>query len=244
MNPGYLFSKMNRLIISFSRFLARETNLSAATTADSSRSIPLAVFSHGKFSFTTEVPGEYAFTTNGNKVIRAKLAQPEIIELGNLKSRVEFFPVTDETIQPVEINTLKSFTEFDDPAIKYFAGKAKYTINFNLPGFVSSSDSIVLDLGKMSATAEVILNGKLLAYPWQSDTRLDLTGMLKAENKLEITVAVVCRNRFIGDLIQYGSIKSLWTTSPVETILKKDMPLKPSGLMGPLRLVGYKSRFF
>jgi hypothetical protein len=85
----------------------------------------------------------------------------------------------------------------------------------------------------------VILNGKLLAYPWQSNTRLFVSGTLKAENKLEINVANVCRNRFIGDLIEYGSVKSLWTTSPIETILNKDMLLKPSGLMGPLELIGY-----
>ena len=89
-----------------------------------------------------------------------------------LKIRIEFFPISDEVIQPVEVTTLKSLTEFENPAIKYFAGKAKYTINFSAPDFVSASDSILLDLGKLSATSEVILNGKLLAYPWQSNTRL------------------------------------------------------------------------
>jgi hypothetical protein len=96
-------------------------------------------------------------------------------------------------------------------------------------------------LGELSATSEVILNGKLLANPWQSNTCLFVSGLIKAENKLEITVANVCRNRFIGDLIQFGSVKSLWTTSPIETILNKDMPLKSSGLMGPLKLIGYNS---
>ncbi len=98
-------------------------------------------------------------------------------------------------------------------------------------------------MGNLSATSEVILNGKLLAYPWQPNTRLVVSGLLKAENKLEITVANVCRNRFIGDLIQFGKVQSLWTTSPIETILDKDMPLKPSGLMGPLKLIGYTNQF-
>jgi hypothetical protein len=209
--------------------------------ADTSISIPQAFLKQGKFSFTSELTGDYAFTTNNNKVITTKLTQPKNLELGNVKIRIEFFPISDEVIQPVEVTALKSLTEFENPAIKYFAGKAKYTINFSAPDFVSGSDSILLDLGNLSATSEVILNGKLLAYPWQSNTRLVVSGMLKAENKLEITVANVCRNRFIGDLIQFGSVKSLWTTSPIETILNKDMPLKPSGLMGPLKLVGYNS---
>jgi len=211
--------------------------------ADTSAAIPHTVFNQGKFAFTTEVSGQYEFTTNGNKVIQTKLAQPKIVDLSNSKIRIEFFPITDEVIQPVEVTRLKSLTEFDDPAIKFFAGKAKYTINFSVTGkFISTSDSIILDLGILSATSEVALNGIVLAYPWQPNTRLDISGMLKAENRLEITVANVCRNRFIGDLIQYGSVKSLWTTSPVETILNKDMPLKPSGLMGPLRLIVYRNQ--
>jgi len=207
--------------------------------ADTSLAIPLAVISQMKFQFTSELTGDFAFTTNDNKVIKTKLSQPEIFDLSNSKIRIEFFPISDEVIQPVEVTALKSLTEFDDPAIKYFAGKVKYTINFSKADFVSAIDSIVIDLGKLSATSEVILNGKLLAYPWQSNTRLVVSDLLKAENILEISVANVCRNRFIGDLIQYGSVKSLWTTSPIETILNKEMPLKPSGLMGPLKLVGY-----
>jgi hypothetical protein len=209
--------------------------------ADTSFQIPIAVFNEGRFSITSTLTGEYNFTTNEKKQIYAKLNQPEIAEIGNTKTKIEFFPVSNEVIPPLEINGLKSLTEFDDPAIKYFAGKAKYTIQFKAADFVSKNDSILLDLGNMSATSEVILNGKLLAYPWQSNTHLIITDLLQSENKLEITVATVCRNRFIGDLNQYGSVKSLWTTSPIESILHKDMPLMPSGLMGPIKILAYKS---
>jgi hypothetical protein len=211
---------------------------------DTSSVIPQAVFTHWQYSFTTSSSGEYVFTTNGKEIIKTKLNQPEIIYPEKLKIRIEFFPISDEVIKPVEITKLKSLTEFEDPAIKYFAGKTRYSINFSVPGnFSSSGDSIVLDLGNLSATSEVILNGKLLAYIWQPNTSLAVTELLKPENNLEITVANVCRNRFIGDLIQYGSVKSLWTTSPIETILNKDMPLKPSGLIGPLKLLSFKRQY-
>ena len=219
--------------------LARKQIFPQQQLTDTLFQIPQAALNQGQFSFTSELTGDYAFKTNKNKGIKTKLAQPKILDLGNTKIRIEFFPITDEVIQPLEVTSLKSLIEFDNPAIKYFTGKAKYTVNFNAPDFASASDSILLDLGNLSATSEVILNGKLLAYPWQSNTRLDVSGLLEAENKLELSVVNVCRNRFIGDLIQYGSVKSLWTTSPIETILKKDMPLKPSGLMGPLKLIGY-----
>ena len=205
--------------------------------SDTSLAIPQADFINEEFLFTTSLTGEYVFTTSNNKILKAKLTQPQIIDPDNLKIRIEFSPVSNEIIKPVEIAELKSLTEFDEPQIKYFAGKAKYTVNFSIPhNIISAKDSIVLDLGKLSATAEVILNGKLLAYPWRPNTCISVSGILKEENKLEVTVANVCRNRFIGDLIQYGSIKSLWTTSPIETILNRNMPLKPSGLIGPIKL--------
>jgi hypothetical protein len=62
---------------------------------------------------------------------------------------------------------------------------------------------------------------------------------LKTNNILEVTVANVCRNRFIGDYIQFGNIQTMWTTSPIEKFLNKDTSLKPSGLIGPIKLIQY-----
>jgi hypothetical protein len=204
---------------------------------DTTLAIPQATFSKSKFGFTSNLSGEYAFTTNDNRIVKANLVQTKIAPIDNFKATIEFFPISDEVIQPVEITKLKSFTEFDDPAIKYFAGKAKYTITFKTPNsFISETDSVVLDLGNIDATAEVRLNGKFLTYAWMPNTELVVSGLLKNENKLEITVADVARNRFIGDWNQFGKIKSIWSTS---NALKKDLPLKPSGLMGPLKLMKY-----
>jgi hypothetical protein len=61
--------------------------------------------------------------------------------------------------------------------------------------------------------------------------------MLKNENELEVSVANVYRNRFIGDFIQFGKVKNLYTSSPITDFLNKDMPLSPSGLKGPVRIV-------
>jgi hypothetical protein len=208
---------------------------------DTSYAIPQVNLSKGEYRFTTALTGAYTFTTNHFEILKTELTQPEIIDPLNLKIRIEFSPISDEIIKPVEIPILKSLTEFDEPGIKYFAGNAKYTINFSIPkNFLNNSDSIVLNIGNLSATGEVILNGKFLAYPWQPNTCLFVSDILHEENKLEITIADVCRNRFIGDLIQFGSVKSLWTTSPIETILNRDMPLIPSGLMGPLKLISFK----
>lgn len=207
--------------------------------ADTLSILPQVFGENGKFTFKVDVSGDYAFTNNKGKVIMKKLSQPEVLSLKEVNTRIEFLPISGEKMASMNVNQLKSLTEFNEPSVRYFAGKAKYTMPFTVPeNFIINSDSIVLNLGEFSATAEVVLNGTVIAYAWQPNTCLPVN-LLKGVNKLEITVATVCRNRIIGDLIQYGSIKNLWTTSPVETILSKEMPLKPSGLMGPVRLVGY-----
>lgn len=207
-------------------------------------SVPQAELKKGKFELKSVFTGEFDLNTNDTKLIKTKLVQPKVLDILKPKIKIEFFPISDEIIPSVEMTSLKSLTEFENPAIKYFAGKAKYTITFNVPkNYSNSEDSIVLNLGKMDATAEVVLNGKLLTYAWQSDTRIPVMNLLKGENKLVVTVATVCRNRFIGDLNQFGTVKSLWTTSPIDQILNKTMPLKPSGLMGPIQLVEYKIEY-
>ena len=61
-------------------------------------------------------------------------------------------------------------------------------------------------------------------------------------NKLQVTVTNVYRNRMIGDSIQFNKVQSVWTSSPIERFLDKDKPLKPSGLMGPLKLIKVKQQ--
>ena len=111
-----------------------------------SSEIPLATFRNGKFSFTSNQSCEYSFTTNSNQLFKRHLEQAKVAEIENFKGKIEFFPISDEVISPLVITKLKSFTEFDNPAIKYFAGKARYTLTFSAPnGFDSANDSIALN---------------------------------------------------------------------------------------------------
>lgn len=202
--------------------------------------VPQAEFRNGEYNFKAGETGDFEFIKTDGKKFKVTLTKPLETELSDLKMHLEFFPISDKKISPLDMTTLKSLTEFDEPEIRYFAGKVKYTILFDTPeGFAGKGDSILLNLGKIDATAEVSLNGNKLGFTWFPDTEINVSGLLKSENKLEVTVANVCRNRFIGDLIQYGEVKSLFTTSPIATILKKEMPLKPSGLMGPITLKQY-----
>jgi hypothetical protein len=71
---------------------------------------------------------------------------------------------------------------------------------------------------------------------WKPGTELDVSGTLQRENELVVSVVNVYRNRFIGDLTQFGEIRNLRTSSPITDLLARDEPLKRSGLLGPLKL--------
>lgn len=223
-------------------FLAARQIFPRQPTGDAEDALPRVTQRDGKFDFTGDHGGDYSFETNSGRSIRMNLVAPKVIDLQGTKTNIDFASIADETIQSIEVNNLKSLTEFENPAIKYFAGKAKYSMEFSAPeDFTSFGNSVSLNLGNLSATAEVSLNGAPLGFAWIPDSEFEVSHLLRKVNKLEVTVANVCRNRFIGDLRQGGEIKSLWTTSPIESILNKDMPLKPSGLIGPVKISAYHS---
>lgn len=184
------------------------------------------------------------FVFNGydkpHQLTNIKPVEPEIAEVSNFTGRITFSPAYPAKIEPVEISELKSWTDFANPAIKYFSGKANYTIHFKLPfGFTPGKDSTLLSLGKIGIIGGVQLNGKWLGNIWLPDFRMDVSRVLKDDNELQVVVANVYRNRIIGDLIEYGKMHNLWTTSPVETFFEKDKTLQPAGLLGPIQLIKF-----
>ena len=203
-----------------------------------STEIPLVTFDDKVGKVIAGISGDYEFQTRSGKIITGSYSQPEEADIDAFTGKIDFNPGYAGTIPPVEITSLKPLNEYEDQDIRYFAGNAIYTINFNATGdFLSQDAGLWLDTGCFDAVAEVTLNGKLLGRIWKPGTCLDVSGILKAENQLVVNVANVYRNRFIGDYIQYGKIKDLFTSSPIGQFLNKDRPLKSSGLIGPLKLI-------
>jgi len=162
----------------------------------------------------------------------------EVLTVDKLEATLQFLPAYDATIAPISITDLKSLTEFDNPDIKYFAGTVNYQIKFSLlTDFGMNKEFIQLDMGQFETTASVSLNGKSLGIIWLPGTKLNVKNLLKKDNLLEVSVNTAFRNRIIGDYIQYGKLKNVWTSGPVEQFLSNDKPLKPTGLLGPLRII-------
>jgi hypothetical protein len=159
-----------------------------------------------------------------------------------------FYPITglsgDQAKGLIVFDELEDWLKRPEPAVKNFSGKAVYRKVFELPvqgisgqAEVNSSElpeRLFLDLGSVSETAHVKLNGKDLGVVWCKPWQVEITQAVKTgENTLEIEVVNLWPNRLVGD-------KKL----PVaERRTRKNMFVGwlnndqlPSGLLGPVTI--------
>ncbi len=101
----------------------------------------------------------------------------------------------------LHLEKLASLTTNADPGVKYFSGTATYTKTVVAPReWFSDGGALVLDLGRVSDIAEVIVNGRALGELWKPPYRVDVTAALRpGENRLEIEVTNEWTNRLAGD---------------------------------------------
>jgi hypothetical protein len=205
-------------------------------------SIPQVTYGQDGFVFTALEGGKYTFTTNTGSNYTLELGGAKTYEIKDFDGRIDFSPIYDEKIGPVKISEFKSFTDFEDDKVKYFAGVAKYSVDFDVdPGFYSDNDSVVLSLGQFDAIAEVSLNDNFLGNIWHPVIRVPVRLLRENGNHMEVTVPTMCRNRIIGDLRAYGKVKTIWLPGDAITRLDKEKQLKPTGIIGPVRLINYQN---
>jgi hypothetical protein len=136
--------------------------------------------------------------------------------------------------EPVAFDSLISWTDHDDPLIKYFSGQATYRTTFDLAGGNHKNARMWLDLGQSKNLAAVRLNGKNLGVVWTAPYRVDITDAVQPKgNRLEIDVVNLWPNRLIGDAALPPEKRRTRTNV---ALVKKDTPLLPSGLLGPVQL--------
>jgi hypothetical protein len=130
--------------------------------------------------------------------------------------------------------TLASWPDNGDPGVKYYSGTATYTKTIDVHEEWLKGQRIVLDLGDVRELAEVSVNGRSLGIAWHPPYQIDATSAVKqGANTLEIKVTNLWVNRLIGDR-QPGAKKYTFT---VMSTYKADAPLRPSGLLGPVRIL-------
>jgi hypothetical protein len=202
------------------------------------QAVPSIVMENNSLVAVLNTEGEFELISGRQKNYTLKSSKEKEFMISDYSGKISFEPGYSATIQPVQFTKLQWLTESDHPDIKYFTGTAIYAISFRFPADkIPKADSILLDLGEFETLAEIKLNGTNLGRVWKPGTYIPVKGMLKNENVLEVSVANIYRNRFIGDFIQFGKIQNLSTSSPITDFLNKDMPLRPSGLKGPIRII-------
>ena len=160
---------------------------------------------------------------------------------------------------PRHFATLASWSDAADPALKYFAGRGLYEKRFDLSA-AEAVQARTLDLGDVRELVRVTLNGQDLGCLWEAPYRVSVAGALKAgANVLTLTVYNTWPNRLIGDAIvrKAGAVEpsmhgvpdwvtagkaesgtGIQTWSNFADAWSADEPLRPAGLLGPVRLLG------
>ena len=140
----------------------------------------------------------------------------------------------------ITLDKLTSWSDSTDAGVKYFSGAGTYTQSLQAAaGWFTPGTRLWLDLGDVKNLASVTVNGKTLGVVWHAPYRVDVTSALKpGTNTISVKVINAWVNRLIGDL-QPGATK--YTYADVAPY-KADSPLLPSGLLGPVTVIGASVR--
>jgi hypothetical protein len=131
----------------------------------------------------------------------------------------------------VRFDRLWDWSQSDDGSIRYYSGKAVYTKVFDYAD--TAGGPVYLDLGVVKNIARVALNDQDLGIVWTAPWQVELSPALKSgSNHLKIEVINLWPNRLIGDAGLPPEKRLTTTNIP----FKKDTPLTPSGLLGPVTL--------
>ena len=159
----------------------------------------------------------------------------------------------------VTLDQLISWPDSTDNGVKYFSGTATYVKDIEIPAdLLAKGNRLYLDLGDVKNLAQVKLNGTDLGILWKPPFRVDIASAAKpGTNHLEVSVVNLWPNRLIGDEQLPEDVEWLpsgglakwpqWLLdgkpSPNGRVtfttwhhITKNMPLLPSGLIGPVTL--------
>jgi len=155
--------------------------------------------------------------------------------------------------EKIIFDTLQDWTSHANEGIKYYSGIATYRNTFDVGVSAEWADTLYLNLGTVHNIARVRLNGSDLGVVWTSPWQVKLGDRLKRKgNILEIEVTNTWVNRLIGDeqpankdvrqvkwdngLLEGKSYPAGRYTFTTYRYYKADMPLAPSGLLGPVTI--------
>lgn len=152
------------------------------------------------------------------------------------------FPTGWGAPDSVSLDKLVSWTDHENPGIRYFSGIARYEKDVEIPQrWLRDNSRLYLDLGQIWCIGEVFLNGQSVGIVWKPPYRVDITDAVKTgSNRLEVEIANTWANRLVGDARLPEDQRLCQTNITGSGTPRKpwrEVPLRESGLLGPVRLV-------
>lgn len=212
----------------------------------------------GSVTIEAGQPGAYQLRTASGKTLAAEVsALPPVLAIAG-EWKLDF-PPRSGAPEHVVLPKLISWSEHADAGVRYFSGTATYHKTFDVTAaMLGDGRRLCLDLGQVAIMAEVTLNGRKSEALWRRPFAADVTRAVRpGQNVLEIRVVNLWVNRLIGDEQlpddsprQDGVTLKAWPAWLLEgkpsptgrytftshRLWKKDDPLQPSGLIGPVVL--------
>jgi hypothetical protein len=136
------------------------------------------------------------------------------------------------------------WTTLSPSDVAHHAGSGHYHTTLELDAQTSAAGRrLSLDLGQVRELAEVIVNGRSVATCWTPPFIADVTDALRPGiNRIEIVVTNTWHNRLVADSALSEAERVTWVSPRLrkreEWLPRADAPLIPSGLAGPVRLLG------
>ena len=191
----------------------------------------------------TGLPGRHMETADTSSVepriaypVSAEKPFPDVIQTVNAVWQVHFDQKNGGSADE-EFHELTSWTGRDNPVVKFFSGSAVYKATVAIDSTLLAENArIFIDLGIVKNIADLSVNGTSAGVLWKAPFRTgDVKPLLKkGENILEIKVTNVWRNRMIGDV----QPDEKHPVTAIRRFYKADDKLLPSGLFGPVQILG------
>ncbi len=154
--------------------------------------------------------------------------------------QIEFVKGGPELPPALSTTELKSWTDLGGSEAKRFGGTARYRVEFQAPA--EKADDWLLDLGDVRESARVRLNDREIATAWSVPFALRVGSALRpGRNVLELEVTNLAANR-IRDMdqrkVDWKIMREInFVNINYQPFDASKWDLKPSGLLGPVRLI-------
>ena len=243
------------------------TGFDQLTGIEANADYQINAIKNGLTVLETYVPISGVMHFSSGKIKQFSLKNADTIHLKD-NWEVSFHPPIGKSFSS-KFPILEPFSNNPNPDIKYFSGTATYKINFQLDASsFSTGKQYQLDLGNVFDLATVKVNGKLNRVFWNPPFSGDISNLLKVgTNVIEIEVVNSWHNLLVGDEqypadfdwgVDRGDNGRMMKSYPdwflknqsrteknrkgfvVWYYHRKDTPLLPAGLVGPVYLIAKK----